>query len=398
MSRFVGTLGLALASCCVAGLSHASAQVSNLGPCSGGPQVMYVADNLGKLWRLTNYTTTPIVPSFVGVLGQIMFDIAVHPVTGQMYGCTATDLYAIDKATGATTLIGPLAPNWANGVNALDFSSGGVLYGRTISAAGDLVTIDLLTAQPTVLFPTGDYSGGDLAVDGDGTIYATNYANLLQAIDPVNGTTTNVGALATALVWGLDIDCDGTMYGVSLARQLYKIDKSTAAVTLIGTVWVMSAPVYGMAFTRETEVHFSYCTAGTTSHGCTPSISGVGIPSASASSGFQIHVVGVEGQAQGLLFYGASGQLALPWSLNSSSFLCVRTPIQRTTVQNSGGAHLACDGAFTLDWNAFMAANPAALGNPRFVAQNIDTQAWFRDPPAPKTTNLSDALHFVLSP
>jgi hypothetical protein len=142
-----------------------------------------------------------------------------------------------------------------------------------------------------------------------------------------------------------------------------------------------------------------YCTAGTTSHGCVPSIAGTGNPSASASSGFTVDVASIEGQKQGLFFYGVdnAGFAPLPWG-PSSSWMCVKSPVQRTPVQGSGGTSGGCDGALSIDWNAFAAGNPGALGQPFAAGDEIFVQGWFRDPPSPKTTMLSDALRFVLGP
>jgi hypothetical protein len=142
----------------------------------------------------------------------------------------------------------------------------------------------------------------------------------------------------------------------------------------------------------------NFCTAGTTSHGCVPAIAGTGTPSASASSGFTISVAGVEGQRLGLFFYGISGQQALPWGSGGTSLLCLKAPVQRMTPQSTGGTANACDGALGQDWHAYMTAQPGALGNPRSAGQVFDAQGWFRDPPAVKTTNLTDGLHFVLAP
>jgi hypothetical protein len=153
------------------------------------------------------------------------------------------------------------------------------------------------------------------------------------------------------------------------------------------------------------ELHFgggaavsTYCTAGTTTLGCVPAVSWVGIPSAGASSGFVVRADALEGQRQGIFFYGVSGQNAQPWAVGSTSFLCVKAPLQRMNVQSSGGTSQQCDGSIAQDWHAFMAAQPGALGNPRAAGQSFDLQAWYRDPPAPKTTGLTDALHFVLAP
>jgi hypothetical protein len=66
---------------------------------------------------------------------------------------------------------------------------------------------------------------------------------------------------------------------------------------------------------------------------------------------------------------------------------------------SSGGNAQQCDGAFTLDFNASVAANGGMLLGQAVVAGSIlDTQAWFRDPPAVKTTNLSNGLEFAVFP
>ena len=159
-----------------------------------------------------------------------------------------------------------------------------------------------------------------------------------------------------------------------------------------------SATGSGAAYVFRLPVAFTYCTAGTSTNGCMPSISSTGSPSLAATSGFSINVANVEGQKQGLLFYGLSGQTALPWAAGSTSFFCVKSPTQRMAAQLSGGTFGACDGNLGQDWLAFVAANPGALGAPYSVGQVVDAQAWYRDPPAVRTTNLSDALEFVTQP
>ena len=84
--------------------------------------------------------------------------------------------------------------------------------------------------------------------------------------------------------------------------------------------------------------------------------------------------------------------------VGSTSFLCLKAPVQRMNGQNSGGTVNGCDGMLSTDFLAFMAANPTALGQPITAGQQYDAQAWFRDPPAPKTTNLSDGVHWTMCP
>jgi hypothetical protein len=142
----------------------------------------------------------------------------------------------------------------------------------------------------------------------------------------------------------------------------------------------------------------AYCTAGTSTNGCVPSISGTGIPSAAAASGFVVDVNGIEGQKQGLIFYGVSGQAATPWGSGGSSFLCIKAPTQRMGAQQSGGTIGMCDGVLTADWLAFIASAPGALGAPFSAGEVVNAQGWYRDPPALKTTNLSNGLEFTLVP
>lgn len=142
----------------------------------------------------------------------------------------------------------------------------------------------------------------------------------------------------------------------------------------------------------------TYCTAGTTSSGCVPSINGYGTASASASSGFVVRVDSVEGQKTGHIFYGISGAALNPWSPLSSSYLCVKAPSQRTGTQMASGTVGACDGVIQLDWNQYVATHPTALGVPFSAGAQVWAQLYFRDPPAPKTTNLSDGLTFTVCP
>jgi hypothetical protein len=129
-----------------------------------------------------------------------------------------------------------------------------------------------------------------------------------------------------------------------------------------------------------------------------PSISSTGSPSAGSASGFTIHVANLEGAKQGLIFYGVSGRMISPWGSGGSSFLCVKAPTQRMSLLSSGGTSNQCNGAFNVDWLAFLAASPSALGEPFSAGDTVDAQAWYRDPPAVKTTNLSNALEFTTVP
>lgn len=141
-----------------------------------------------------------------------------------------------------------------------------------------------------------------------------------------------------------------------------------------------------------------YCTPSTSTLGCVSTIAAAGVASLSATSGFTLACSGMEGQRAGLFFYGASGAAAHPWGAGSTSFLCVQPPTQRTSVLTSGGTPAQCNGSLALDLLAFWAANPTALGQPLALGERFEAQAWFRDPLAPKSTNLSNAVRFWIAP
>jgi hypothetical protein len=142
----------------------------------------------------------------------------------------------------------------------------------------------------------------------------------------------------------------------------------------------------------------SYCTAGTTTNGCVPTMSASGTPRVTTTSGFSLSTTNVEGQKSALIFYGISGSKASVWATGSSSFLCVKSPTQRLPAQNSGGTANLCNGSITVDWLNYLSTRPNALGQPFAPGQEVYVQAWLRDPPAPATTNLSNALQFTTRP
>jgi hypothetical protein len=139
----------------------------------------------------------------------------------------------------------------------------------------------------------------------------------------------------------------------------------------------------------------TYCTTGTSVQGCVPSISGAGQPSISAGSGFDIAVGSLPGQRYGTIFYGFYSFIT-PWAPGSPSFKCVANPVQRMGNLHSGGTLGQCNGELRIDFNAWITANPTALGSPFAQGQTIRAQAWYRDPAAPAQTNLSNALAFTL--
>jgi hypothetical protein len=140
----------------------------------------------------------------------------------------------------------------------------------------------------------------------------------------------------------------------------------------------------------------SYCTAGTSASGCQAVLDSTGTASASAPSGFVVSASSVEGQKDGLFFFGDSGRQAAPWG-SGSSYQCVVPPVARTSLLAGNGTAGVCDGALGEDLNARWTAKPAQ--NPGAGA-TVQVQLWYRDPfnSSNQTTSLSNAIEVVVQP
>jgi len=158
-----------------------------------------------------------------------------------------------------------------------------------------------------------------------------------------------------------------------------------------GQVSIPPAAVqYGSCLPRN------YCTAGVSANGCAATLAAAGVASASTASGFTVLVSGVEGNKNGLFFFGANGRQATAWG-SSSSFQCVVPPVSRGGLLVAQGTSGNCDGAFSQDLNARWQAKPNQ--NPGAGA-NAQVQLWYRDPQSTsnQATAFSDALEIFVGP
>ncbi len=124
-------------------------------------------------------------------------------------------------------------------------------------------------------------------------------------------------------------------------------------------------------------------------------LTATGLPSAGLPSGFVLSAGGVDVRRSALFLHGRTAT-ALPFGSGGSSWLCVAAPLRRAPRLDSGGSAGACDGSLALDFNALLAANPAALGAPLVAGLSCRAQAWLRDPQASPNRRLSVGLSFVL--
>jgi Tol biopolymer transport system component len=141
----------------------------------------------------------------------------------------------------------------------------------------------------------------------------------------------------------------------------------------------------------------SYCTAGTSVAGCIPTVSATGFPSAANTSGFFVQASGLPSGKQAIAIYGLA-PTATVYAFDSTSTICVASPRARTLNLPTGGTAGPCMGSYSLDWLAWMALNPTALGNPLAPGQTFYAQVWYRDPGAALNANLTDAIRFDVCP
>lgn len=295
------------------------------------------------------------------------------------------------------------------GVYQTTFPTGPNAWGSTVDALDRLWVVELTgnPAPPSTVYCfsragallssfVANFRASDIVVAPNGELWFSDQAGRLVRTSSSGSELSSFPTALGTYNYGLALMDDGTLWTVGY--QIAELRHYSPAGALLATVPITSLGAVMLAGGELCGVVGSYCTAGTSANGCTAEISATGNPSVSSASGFDIAVQDVEGQKQGLLFYGLSGPLAQSWGSGSSSLLCVKPPTQRTSTLSSGGLFGMCDGAFALDFNAWLSTHPLALGQPLSVGQSVHIQAWYRDPGSPKTTSLSDALQLRLCP
>ncbi len=133
----------------------------------------------------------------------------------------------------------------------------------------------------------------------------------------------------------------------------------------------------------------AYCVASPTSEGCAVQMSATGVPSVTDPTPYFLDASGAPNDKFGLLFYG--------YTPNNVPFyngrLCIKAPLTRTTIQNSGSGPLPCLGSFSLDFNARI---QSGIDGGLVPGATVYSQYWFRD--VVGTAGLSDGYQFVIQP
>ncbi|MCC7012773.1 MAG: hypothetical protein IT454_09450 [Planctomycetes bacterium] len=351
----------------------------------------------------------------VSFTDKFPFDVqgAARGAGNTVYLCSGfftTQLYTWNQVSAPVATV---QVQVSGGVYGLGYA-GGKLYGfANYASPMGIYEIDPSTGAGTLKVDTSAQGYRFFALDGnqaDGMLYGfTEYGSPtgLYRIDPNAGTLTFLQG-SPPNSYGM---CRGMAVGGNRAFMVathptdsfysYDLGQGAGGVYVPFTNPYPSSQNGGGAWLGPVSCSTptTYCTVGTTVSGCSPAISFAGSPSASASSGFTLTSANVDAQRTGLFFYAVAnpGFIPVQWGMGNTSYLCVKAPTQRMNVQSSGGT-TGCTGAFASDWNAFMATNPGAFGNPRTTGARFEAQLWMRDPLSTKTTILSNALRFDLCP
>ena len=156
------------------------------------------------------------------------------------------------------------------------------------------------------------------------------------------------------------------------------------------------------AFLRDrlyTETYTTYCNGGFSASGCTCRLFASGVASASYTTGFTVTAQSLEGQKDGLFFYGQNGQQMAPWG-NGTSFQCVVPPVKRGGTLSGNGTPGACDGLVAQDLNALWCPICPKPNHAPIPGRPLQIQFWYRDPlnTSNQSTSLSNAIEVDVSP
>ncbi len=225
----------------------------------------------GALVRFTTERPTAIEQVRVsGVRGHLV-GLDYRPVDGKLYAVSdASDVYVLDAATGAATLVSTLTvPFDAGGGSGVDFNPQSDrlrLIGRSGQNLRVHVGLGAAASDTPVAYARGDRNFG-VRPEIAGAAYTRSLPNapetklfdidagldVLVLQDPPNdGTLVTVGPLGVdaGAATGFDIrsDPDGGDQGLAaIAGTLYEIDLGTGAARQLGTIGPGGLAVVGLA-------------------------------------------------------------------------------------------------------------------------------------------------------
>lgn len=208
----------------------------------------------GSTSEVVRINQTTGASSVIGVSGVAGLNSLAADSSGRLIAASGVDYYEVDPATGsATEVLSSYATSGvrSNSIRGLAFDSNDTLYvvGDAGSLQRPLLTMDLNTGVGSLIGLTGFTGVQALEFSPDGILYGWDATAGLITIDPGTGVGTAVSSSPPAdLIQSIAFAPNGTMYGIS-QTDLYTIDPTTAQLHHI-------APIYpggwrGLAFVPE---------------------------------------------------------------------------------------------------------------------------------------------------
>jgi hypothetical protein len=188
---------------------------------------------------------------------------------------------------------------------------------------------------------------------------------------------------------------DNTVYGTTVDDRFYGVEYSAG----IGSIRISHASggleVDHLQYELPCPAANAtiYCTSKVNSLSCVPKIGFEGCPSATSASSCRITGAQFLNKKNGLLFYGQQSAA----TVFQGGYLCVKSPVKRTQVQNAGGSPSGtdCTGTYSFDWNARV---QSGVDPNLVVGATVYMQYWARDPNDAFGTSLSNALSLTIGP
>ena len=336
-------------------------------------------------------------------------------------GNFTSDVFVRDLGAGTTTLLSRApggAPGngfsfWpslsADGQRAVFMSDASDLAAGDANGSTDVFAVSLVSGKATLVSASttgqsGNAASSQAVISADGThaVFRSNASDLVLKNSPF--ADIYMRRLDTPQTWlisrrsGLGSLADQASHLPGVSRDGSVVAFESDATNLDSTDTNGVRDIYVRTVLEDPLV---YCNSTPTSDGCLPQMDFVGIPSATAATGFELRAKNVSGNKTSMLFYGLAGGTAQPFL---GGTLCVQGQRKRSVLIDSGSQPLVlgpCDGLLSFDMNAF--ARGTLGGNPSpalsIVGQQVNAQYWGRDPGAASFhTFLSDAVEYFVGP
>lgn len=174
--------------------------------------------------------------SLGGILLATSASLAAQSTSGYLVDSNLDQLFSVDLATGAATLIAGTLNNGLDTPAGLTWRQATQELWTIDLNGGEVGTIDVLTGTFTAVFQTSLSGWQDIAWDaGNQVFFLANQNGNNYRLDPLTGTTTLLGAAGVSLITSLDIDATGALVGIDFNGAVVSVDKATGAATTLST-------------------------------------------------------------------------------------------------------------------------------------------------------------------